>query len=330
MSPRVPSRLAVIATTLAAALLAATGPARAIAHGTAVPDGKYGFAVKLTDYGIPVAGGGTRDSSCSGGLISPHWVLTAGHCYHDLNGAHVARVVAARSTATVGRTDLTSSAGQVAKVVGVKQHPTSDVALARLDRAITSVRPMRLPHSQPHIGDSVRLTGFGLTTADGDESPERLRTGKFHISSVTGAEAGMDGTSPDSRTSPCPHDSGGPYFTEAADGTATVVGVVSHGPDCPHSGPDQASRIDVVAAWIQSIIAGDGPSKPTHKPTKPPSHAPSHAPSAAAAPAASEPSPPYWILVPAGVLVAALGLAVLWARTERRRGPHRGRRRASG
>jgi hypothetical protein len=64
----VSSRLAVVAPAVTALLIGAGGPAGAVAHGTAVPDGKYGFAVKLSNYGIPVAGGGKRDSSCSGGL----------------------------------------------------------------------------------------------------------------------------------------------------------------------------------------------------------------------------------------------------------------------
>src|SRR3954469_10063036 len=108
-------------------------PANAIANGEQVPVGKYGFSVKLTMTGIPTADGGRRNSACSGALVAPRWVITAGHCFRDANGVRVEYPVADLTTATVGRTDLTSTAGHEVKVIAVRQSPTADVSLAQLE-----------------------------------------------------------------------------------------------------------------------------------------------------------------------------------------------------
>jgi hypothetical protein len=296
------------------------GRADAVAHGESVPDGKYAFAVKITDLGIPVLGGGTRDSYCSGGLISPHWVLTAGHCFRDAHDARVSRPVARRTIATVGRADLDSRGGHDVRVIAVRQNRTVDVALAELDTAISDVAPMRVGRAAPRVGQRVRLTGYGFTTAKATKGPHRLRTGTFRVVSVARTTIGMSGVRPARNTSPCLHDSGGPYFAEGKDGTATVVGVVSHGPDCPHTGADQVSRLDTIASWIRSVIGTD--SSPSPSPSARPSPIPALTPATAAAPNVVGPAAFPFPRVGAGAVAAALMVLTvgLWRRTGRRGG----------
>ena len=52
---------------------AVAAPAGAIVNGRVTPVGSYPWTVALKIDGF-------RDASCSGALISPTWVLTAGHC----------------------------------------------------------------------------------------------------------------------------------------------------------------------------------------------------------------------------------------------------------
>ncbi|MEU4220033.1 trypsin-like serine protease [Actinoplanes sp. NPDC026623] len=231
------------------------GPASAIAYGEDVPDGDYPFSVRLAMTGLPAAGGGTRDSSCSGALVAPAWVITAGHCFRDEDGTHVSRTVARRTTATVGRTDLDGGGGHEIEVVEVHQADGADVALARLADPVADVEPLRIATAAPRPGERVRLTGYGRTERTGEENAGRLQTGSFTVGAVGETLTEFSGRAPRRDTSACRHDSGGPYFRERSGGPE-LVAVVSTGPGCPHPGADLGARTDTLRGWITATVNG--------------------------------------------------------------------------
>jgi secreted trypsin-like serine protease len=246
-------RTGLVATVVVTAVLGSGRPAAAVAHGEAVPDGRYAFSARVTSLGIPVAGGGTRDSWCSGALIASRWVVTAGHCFRDEDGTRVSRTTARETVVVVGRTDLTSRTGQEAHVTAVRQAPGTDIALVELDRDIDGVSPLALSRTEPSIGEVVRLTGYGLTRVGG-RPPDSLRTGRVGVDAVGATTVEVSGRSPRRDTSACPHDSGAPYFREPEGGGPQLVAVVSGGPSCPHEGRDTAARVDTAADWIIATI----------------------------------------------------------------------------
>ncbi|WP_432840819.1 trypsin-like serine protease [Dactylosporangium sp. CA-092794] len=251
--PRLARLVALAAAAVVTGLSFAT-PAQAVANGTPVPEGRYRFAVKLTMTDIPRPDGSHYDSACSAGLVSPWWIITAGHCFHDVNRNPISGPVPYATTATVGRADLSHDhLGHVVDVVSVQQSPSNDIALAKLARPVYDVAPLRLPQKAPQAGDVLRIAGWGALS-DVDAKPAtHLQTGQFKVASVAATTVGVQGYRPDPDTSACLYDSGAPYFAEHGP-IAVLVSVESNGPACPHAQVETTARVDGLTGWIRTTI----------------------------------------------------------------------------
>jgi secreted trypsin-like serine protease len=210
------------------------------------------FNAKLTSQDIPVPGGGVRGGACSGALVAPDWVVTAGHCFHDLNDARTNGPPPYTMTVTVGRLKDSDPGGHTARVVDVRQSPVNDLAVARLSAAVDDVVPLTLADAEPPVGLRLQFAGWGSLSATVLGPSAHLKRGQFTVASI--GQTTLHALPVGPRTvenGPCPEDSGAPFFVTDDDRTGTLVAIVNTGPPCPEPGPEIIARVDVVSDWIR-------------------------------------------------------------------------------
>jgi V8-like Glu-specific endopeptidase len=193
---------------------------------------------------------------CTATLISPHTVLTAGHC-NLLEGLDVIEAdFGTRSDAPVHSID----------VVEVKVHPMYtgegkpyDLALMKLAADPVGVTPIALndaPLADADIGQMLRHIGFGVTDDSTGDGGGTKRTVSYPLHRIDA----MLIYSGDTGKQTCDGDSGGPALMTTGSGGELLVGVVSDGPDCELSQDGWDDRVDLVKDWIvQTVSAWDAP-----------------------------------------------------------------------
>jgi secreted trypsin-like serine protease len=197
---------------------------------------------------------GSRGSVCSGTVLSPTVVITAGHCVSGSDRYAVAY--------REGGSPVLQEVGQVARhpEFSGRQRVSIDMALVRLKTPLPSrFSPVALDDNAEDdvVGSRQTIAGFGLAREGDEASAGRLRNGEVLILPRYYPRFMRLGRG-DGSLLVCKGDSGGPVLSEGLLGT-TLTGVVyaserkAGGRQCGDTA--QAVRIAPQRAWIDGIRA---------------------------------------------------------------------------
>ena len=224
-----------------------------VVGGTAVPEGKWRDVVLVV----------SQDSTCTGTLIAPDIVLTAGHCIESQPYEVIADTV-----------DYTRGGDRI-PVKSSRAYPDwenkFDVGILMLEHVARgrprSIAPACAAKQGLRDGVMVHLVGFGMTS-DTNPNNTQLREADLRISdaSCTTDDSCQASVAPHGEflaggngEGSCFGDSGGPVFLNTKEGAA-LVGIVSRGLAMPGSTCSDGGvyvRADKVVSWVQSVTGVD-------------------------------------------------------------------------
>ncbi len=239
-------------------LALSASPAMAIVGGNDVSPGEYPSVAEIT-FGA---------FGCTGTLISPDTILSAGHCGSLTGGAGLGSPAAyPPQLITVRVGSYHSGDGEQVPVRSVAISPnyligdSNDVSILKLSR--NSVKaPTKVAGAGERglwsAGTVATISGWGVTT-EGGSAPNTLQEGQVPITTdayCAGAYSNFDAATmvcagyPQGGVDTCQGDSGGPLFAGGR-----VVGATSFGEGCARAGkPGVYARVadNGLREWIRT------------------------------------------------------------------------------
>jgi secreted trypsin-like serine protease len=259
-------RALAVSLSVAALLAAAAAPSSAVVGGNDASPGEYPAVAEIT-FGPFL---------CTGTLITPSWVLTAGHCSNITAGTVASPASWPPQLISVRVGGVTQSDGERLGVSRVVMHPdyllTSgyDISLLQLSSNSTMAPTQVAGAGERSIwtaGTLETIVGWGVTS-EGGSQPDRLQEAQVPITTdayCAGAYSDFDPRTmvcagfPQGGVDTCQGDSGGPMFGRSGAGALRVVGTTSFGEGCARPGkPGVYGRVadDTLRPWIEANASG--------------------------------------------------------------------------
>ncbi len=204
---------------------------------------------------------------CTGTLVAPRVVLTAGHCAYVGNGRAVQADISYDAQPNIGVAVGTNgfTSGTIIPHPSYDGDPNvgHDVSVIVLSTAPNA--PVTSLGASPAAGSSITAVGYGRSSFGTGDQPgggvglKRMIT--IPVDAVTAHEftAGSDGQGT------CHGDSGGPELQGGA-----VVGVTSYGSTADCHGIGHYMRVDDNLSFLDAYVSAGGISSPPPPPTTPP------------------------------------------------------------
>ena len=203
---------------------------------------------------------GIVNGFCSGTLISPNHVLTAGHCTDGVGESNGSFRVNGTTYGTVEQIEHPQM-----NLNRLGTDSANDISVMVLNRDVVGVAPANILREAPNVGDLLTLVGFGAggtgdTGHDGSFGTKRVGTTPIDNVSRTLIEWRFDNNS---ESNTAPGDSGGPAFV-SINGEQFIAGVTSGGDRFDAGIGDNSfdTRVDAYKDFIDSIVGTTDPPPP--------------------------------------------------------------------